>query len=150
MFDLKAEDLFFHVKQAMGKYQESKSKSIEQLFFIIMGLNHLREWIAPGYKYDRESPSPVTKEHKFFVKIYNELPEFKTINASCNGIKHLESSQNTDAKYGLKIDDWGLFDDVQSFDDGPPSKFTVDGVDIEIILKKVIDFYSKEWFDKNI
>jgi hypothetical protein len=115
-----------------------------------MGLNHLREWIAPGYKDIYKETPAVSKEQKFFLKIYDELPEFKIINASCNGIKHLKSSQNTNAEYGLKIDDWGLIGDVKSFDDGSPSKFTVDGVDIEITLKKVIDFYSKEWFDKNI
>ncbi len=150
MFDLKAEDLFFHIKQAMGKYQESKSKSIEQLFFIIMSLNHLREWIAPGYKDIYEKTPATTKEQKFFLKIWHELPAFKIINASCNGIKHLKSSQNTDAKYDLEMNDWDSVDGVKSFDDGPPSKFTVDGVDIEITLKKVINFYSKEWFDKNI
>jgi hypothetical protein len=146
IFNLNSKDLFFYIQVSMKKYKNSKAKNIEQLFFIIMSLNHIREWIAPGYKHTYK---PINVEQEFYNDIY-ELQEFKTIQDLCNGIKHLGSSKNTEAQYGLKIDDWdAMFDDVKSFDDGPPSKFTVDGMDIENVLDKVIDFYSREWFDKN-
>ncbi len=42
-----AEDLFYCITQSLRCYKEAKAKEIDRLFFVVMGLTHLREWIAP-------------------------------------------------------------------------------------------------------
>ena len=51
-----AKDLFDIVEQKFGRYRSDSTKSAEDLILIIMIVNHLREWIAPGFKktYDKD------------------------------------------------------------------------------------------------
>ncbi len=124
---------------------------VSELLFLIMSLNHLREWIAPGYKKNKDGnwPTPHNLQEQFFLTIW-DLPEFKTINKLCNGTKHFISNQQlTSTVYGVNFDDWDSFDDVQNFDNGPPQIFKVDGINVETVLLKVLEFYSKNWFEKS-
>jgi hypothetical protein len=40
------EDFFLSIKRVYQRNKSGKAKSIEDLLYVIMGLNHLREWIA--------------------------------------------------------------------------------------------------------
>lgn len=143
MFGLNSpDDFFFYIKRTVEHQAHSKEKRVNELFFIIMGLNHLREWIAPSYDYRSPAQTP---EQQFFNEIW-ELSEFKKINKLCNGTKHLSIAPPTEAKYGLNIDDWYSIDDVLDFDNGPPKQFLVDETDIEDIINAVVEFYYENWF----
>ena len=152
MFDVTTpNDLFFHACRTMEHFENRRTKKISDLFFLIMALNHLREWIAPGYKKDENGmwPLPLNPQQKFFLSIW-DLPEFRTINGICNGTKHFISKHKaTSAEYGLNFDDWDNIDDIQNFDNGPPKAFKVDDIDIEPVLRKIIEFYSTNWFEKS-
>ena len=53
-FDISSPDIFQAIKKSINELDE-KFKSTEKLMFIIMGLNHLREWIAPGYDHNKQA-----------------------------------------------------------------------------------------------
>lgn len=108
MFNLNTpSDYFFHIENAIKSYQGKSNKSIQELFFIINGLNHLSEWIAPRYDYNIK---PRTPNEIFFNNIWS-LSEFRTINKLCNGVKHLnEKLPKTHANFGLPFDKWDDID----------------------------------------
>jgi len=150
MFEIDtAEDLFFYICRTMKKFSGRRVKRVSEFLFLVMTLNHLREWIAPGYQRKGKGwPEPKNQEEQLFRDIWN-MPEFQIINGLCNGIKHYKSiPQTTSTEFGLTIDEWESIDDVQDFDNGPPQRFEVDGVDVETIMTKVVEFYSKNWFNK--
>ena len=138
-------DFFSSIEQSFKKYKTEKTKSIELLLYVIMGLNHLREWIAPGYNY--EDP-PANDAEEFYRLIYSES-SYKTINALCNRTKHLNTRDiNTSSSYGIPFDKWSNFDSVRNIDKGPVTNYFVDDINITEIINDVIDFYKKEWFKK--
>ena len=109
-----------------------------------MGLNHLREWIAPAYDH---RAAPKKPEEKFFQDIW-DVPSFKIINAVCNRTKHMNPGPVTTSSYGIPFDDWPDIDSVRDFDLGPVSGYFVDGRDFTRIIEDVIAFYRTKWFER--
>ena len=109
---------------------------------MILGLNHLREWIAPGFK---DFKHPANDAEEFFLLIFDNS-DWKIINEICNQTKHVNPVPRLSAEYDLTFESWHSVDDVRTFDSGPPTRFTVDGHDIEPILERVSDFYRRHWF----
>ncbi len=145
-FDISSPEIFFQViKRSITELDESKFKSAEKLMFIIMGLNHLREWIAPGYSHKQQAQ---TAEQHFFNSIF-ALPEYKTINSLCNSSKHLSKFSGATSIVGnVPIDEWENIDSVLNFDVGPPLSYVVDGQDIRVVIETVVRFYDANWFSK--
>lgn len=148
LFDIDSAEAFFYaIRHSASILIEAKAKEIDRLLFVILGLNHLREWIAPGYRHT-DSPANSSAE-KFYCEIYN-LPSFKLLNDICNHSKHLKPLRSTaTTEYDLAFDDWPDVDAVQSFDDGPPTGYRVGDIDILFAITEVIDFYNENWFSKN-
>lgn len=145
-FDLSSPSIFFDaLKKAAGDLKASKFKSTEKLMFILMGLNHLREWIAPGYDHRLEAQTP--GEH-FFNEIYR-LDEFRIVNGLCNHSKHLGVSQGPLSHIqcnSISIDEWPDIDSVANIDLGPPTVYFVGDRDVEDVIRCVIEHYEKNWF----
>jgi hypothetical protein len=152
IFDIKtSKDLFFHINRTMKDYCDENEKDAIKLLFLIMALNHLREWIAPGYKKDRGGNWPLadTPEKQFSKNIYDNCPEFDTIRKLCNKSKHINLDPRTGSMHTLTIDDWtGKIDDIADFDNGPATDYFVDGGNVIDIINTVINFYKTEWFEK--
>ncbi|SRR6266571_4320371 len=148
IFDLVTPEQFFEVvRRVFARYRDLRAKSIEDLLFVLLGLTHLREWITPGYDY-KANITPSDPAEQFSKWIY-EQPSFGTVRALCNRTKHLRASPHrTSVAYGLNIDDWPDVDAVTSFDDGAPSGFFVDGVDVIVVIDEVISLYEVDWFSK--
>ncbi len=146
IFDLKTADEFFStVLRINDRYRQSKAKDVEDLLYVLMGLNHLREWIAPGYSY---SDSPEIPEEVFYNEIW-KTSSFKIINSLCNRTKHLKATHMvTSSSHDVPFDDWTDIDSVRNFDLGPSSKYLVDGRDVVEIINDVIAFYKTNWFEK--
>lgn len=138
------DDFFYCLRNTLTRYKSDKAKRVEDLFFLVMGLTHLREWIAPGYKH--EMPQ-TTAAHKLYHDIY-ETPEFQIVQSLCNGLKHVKDAPATSYSAGLAFDDWPDVDSVVKWDDGPPTAFYVDGEEVGEILQRLIDSYQREWFSK--
>jgi hypothetical protein len=145
MFDIKApENYFYHIKNSIEKYKLDTNKKIERLFFIINGLNHLREWIAPNYDFNNKAENDA---QKFYNDIYVKSKYFKDINNICNGIKHLKS-QNKKLKtsYNSNVDEWENVDNILDVDIGIPSDYYVDDKNIIEIIEEVAKYYEDKWF----
>lgn len=152
VFDIDSPERFFHsISSVFETYKASKAKRTEDLLYIIMGLNHLREWIAPGYKRRQDEKNDA---QVFYNRIYSNCRNYVLIKEICNATKHLgdkheiRAKHETSANYGLDIDDWPDFDSVSDFDLGPPSGHFVDGDNVIGIIEDVINYYEREWFSK--
>ena len=147
LFDITSPEVFFDsILRVRTRYASKKTKHIEDLLYMIFGLNHLREWIAPGYDYKKEGES-TKPEHIFFKQIW-ELKEFQTIRSICNHSKHL-----CKPKYGTTITnfsgllaDWDDLQSVTTLAEGTPVSYFVDGNNILQQIDPVIDFYKSKWF----
>ncbi len=157
MFDINdAKDLFSHIKRTMKGYCEKEVKDPAELLFLIMALNHLREWIAPRYhKVDQHNWPPADTPAKQFSQDIYEFPEFVIIRKLCNHSKHFMTSQNppdtdtnTDSEHLLKFNDYPDVDSIPNFDKAVTDYF-VDGKNVIDIINTVIDFYKTEWFERN-
>ncbi|KMO87173.1 hypothetical protein AB840_03825 [Megasphaera cerevisiae DSM 20462] len=159
VFDLfTAEDLFNEIKITFYKYKKEHNKDMCKLLFMIMGLNHLREWIAPGF-HARNNAKGTTDAEKFYVDIYDNTDEdtntsnFKIINELCNHSKHFNTlNKKTSCKYET-MDEWDDMDSIINFDRGSVSKCLVenkdgDMVDIIDIIERAILYYDANWFSK--
>ena len=81
IFDLKtSEDFFNTILRVYDRYQQSNTKDVEDLLYVLMGLNHLREWIAPEYNYKTVAEKP---EEIFYNEIW-ETSSFQIINSLLN------------------------------------------------------------------
>jgi hypothetical protein len=147
-FDIEsAEQFFILLKATHSKFIRSKGKATKDLMFLVMGLTHLREWIAPGYRHDEKEAT--SAEELFHNAIYLELNEFKILQGLCNRSKHMKASSFAMApSYGAKLDDWPELDSIMSMERGPPTAYFVDGMDIDDVLRAVIEFYESRWFSK--
>lgn len=145
-----AKDFLYCLENTLARYKKSRVKRVEDLFFLVMGLAHLREWIAPGYKHEQTA---VTPAQHFYNDIY-KIQDFKTVLALCNGIKHLDiehsdnrPAPNTSYSADLPFNEWPApIDEVLKWDDGPPTDFYVDKEKIEEMLQRLVDFYKEKWF----
>jgi hypothetical protein len=140
-----AEQLFGLLKATARTFSASRGKSTKDLLFLVFGLTHLREWIAPGY--DPKNP-PSSPEEQFFQQIF-KLEEFNVLRGLCIRSKHMRADvEATGALYGANIDDWPDVDAVTDFDRGAPLAYFVDGKDVEDVIPVVIKFYEDNWFNK--
>lgn len=139
-----AKDLFLLLKATARNFSASKGKSTKDLLFLVFGLTHLREWIAPGYDSNHLPTSP---EEKFFQDIF-KLKEFNILRELCNRSKHMDANvETTGALYGGTIDDAPDIDAITNFDRGAPLAYFVDGRDVEDVIPVVIRFYDEKWFN---
>lgn len=155
IFDIYSpEEFFYSINTAWTNYKKGKQKSVEILLYVIMGLTHLREWIAPGYNPQYKLVKklwefPSTDAERFSKAIYNDA-SFEIIRGLCNRTKHLKQMKaNTSSDHDVSFDDWSDIDAVRNWDKGPASAYSIDGIDVINIIDKVIDFYRREWFEKS-
>lgn len=147
-----AEDFFLSLKIALVKYRKSTVKELEVALFLVMGVNHLREWIAPDYDprpdgRGRPKNTPKNAAERFYVAIFDG--DFKLVNQLCNRSKHLKKiDARTGLEGGLNIDEWpdSVDDLIGGFDQGPPTAFLVNEQDIGDVLERILNRYEKEWF----
>lgn len=140
-----AEQLFGLIKVSSRNFSASRGKSTKDLLFLVFGLTHLREWIAPGYGPNDPPSSP---EEQFFQDIF-QLEEFNVLRQLCNRSKHMNAEAGkTDALYGGTFDDAPDVDAMTDFDRGAPSAYFVEGKDVEDLIRVVIRFYEENWFKR--
>ncbi|SFL88143.1 hypothetical protein [Pelosinus propionicus] len=144
IIDMNSEEDFFEIlKTSFIKYKTENNKSIELLLFIIMGLSHLNEWIAPGYAPFTKNGNinvPKTKYEQFSNDVYL-TNEHKIVREICNKAKRIESSVKP------LISCTRSLDGATDFDNGLVTSYTVDGRDITEIMEKLIRFYQTRWFN---
>lgn len=140
--------LFSEIDTALSEFQTPKGTTFRNLFFLLSALNHLREWIAPGYK-SRKAPAKMPNEI-FFNSVFDNCAEWKLINSLCNGLKHIDpiTPTQTSDNASSRLSDWHTMAGVTSLAHGHPQKFTVEGQDVIEILEAVRNYYATNWFEK--
>ena len=121
-----AEQLFGLLKMALDTFASDRGKRTQDLLFLVFGLTHLREWIAPEYDSKRVRRMP---EDEFYEEIFR-LEEFNILRLLCNRSKHMSASVGVmGALYESKISDWSDIDSLSNFDRGAPIAYSVDEQD---------------------
>jgi len=122
-----------------NSFISSQTKRPQDLLLLVFGLTHLREWIAPGYKYDRPAVTPA--EH-FYQKIFT-LKEFKILQNLCNRSKHMSTSNTVMGTLHQSTIDVAS---VPDFDRGFPTAYSVGEQDMDDVIRVVLKFYEDHWF----
>jgi hypothetical protein len=137
------DQLFGVLDRALTRYKASRVKTIDDGFLLVLGLAHLREWIAPGYNHQTPARYP---DQRFFNAIF-ELESFRLLLAVANGAKHHQNRKEiaVRSRHFDKIDDWPDFDAALSVDDGPVAEYIIEGEDLENLCQEVLEFYRKNW-----
>lgn len=138
--------LFSEIDTALSEFRTAKGTTFRNLFFLLSGLNHLREWIAPGYVHTNPANTP---SQVFFNSIYHSCPEWKLVNSLCNGLKHFDPTTHSKSNNASPLlADFPTMSGVTSLAHGHPQKFTVEGRDAIEILEAVRHYYAKNWFEQ--
>ena len=142
IFDITRPDQFFIIiEQTFRDYQTAdRVKSTKDILFVIMGLNHLREWI-------KKWPSAHPDANEFSDRLLKDT-DYGMINSLCNGIKHICQAPTTSTIHDTTMDEWTNVDDVLDFDKGPPTAHFIENEPVEAVIQRVIDLY-KEWFNQH-
>ena len=141
-----AKEFFASIERVNNRYRRGPAKSTEDLLYVIMGLNHLREWISPGYNPGRNRKWPTARnKSQEFSRIIYENQYFTIICSLCSLTKHVRQEIEADAQFGLSIHEWPDVPAVAYFRLGPPKGHCVNVRQIEVIIDPIIDMYN-EWF----
>lgn len=146
-FDIRDDSAFFSVlSNVLLEFRATKSKKPEHLLLLVLGLAHLREWIAPNYTRD---DFPKNAAQRFAAALL-QLPEYDTLWLLANHAKHqrrrsLPETQTT--SFVETIDDRDTpIDSWLDFDQGPASAYQYGAQDIEQVFVTVASFYQDHWF----
>ena len=138
--------LLSEIDTALAEFRTAKGTTFRNLFFLLSGLNHLREWIAPGYSHKDPADTP---NKVFYNSIYHHCPEWKLVNSLCNGLKHFDPYPYSTSDNASKLlVNFNSLSGVTSLEHGHPQKFTVKGRDAIDILAAARNYYEKNWFAK--
>lgn len=150
IFDFDSDEAFFRfLRRTASKLQSQKVKTTSGLLYLIMGLNHLRDWIAPGF--DWKNNKPETDEQKFYVEIYENCADFQILNNICNRSKHMAKSKyKLETRYGAKLSEWPNISSIARISNGPPTGYVVDGRDILNITNSVLNYYETNWYQHKL
>jgi hypothetical protein len=127
-----------------------KERPTEDLLFIIMALNHLREWIAPDYNPYGRPPklrNPKTKAEEFSRRLYCD-PNFKIIREICNATKHVKKngpSHKTTTESVPHQVDTGPHGPKFFITTNSATNHFIDGERVESFVRPVMKLYG-EWF----
>jgi hypothetical protein len=134
------------VEKWFKKYCDDSEKRTEDIIAIIMIVNHLREWISPGFGPDSSKNWPVAKTPADDVsrKVY-EHPMFSTIRKLCNGTKHAKKVPVTATAYETDVYKWSNVYDVKDVYKGSPCRHLVDCRPVETFIEPIMELY-RAWF----
>jgi len=146
-FDIRDDsDFFMIVTNTLKSFLETNTKRADQLLLLVLGLAHLREWIAPAY---RRGGIPKTAGERFAAMLF-ENPNYQTVLLLANHAKHqrrdaLPETQTTwfvetfDER-DTPIDSW------LDFDQGPASSYQYGQRNLVDVFKAVASLYEQHWF----
>lgn len=145
IFDIHSDEAFFNsLQRIVSKLRLNKVKNTDELLYLLMGVNHLRDWIAPGFNW--KDGVPLKIEEHFGVAIF-DIAEFKVVNDLCNRSKHMKHLEcRFETEYGVQFDDYPEIDSVHDFDNGPPVNYYVDGRNLLDIIEVVLCYYDSNWY----
>lgn len=147
LFDIRDDSAFFGIiSRTLESYLATRTKKPEDLLLLILGLAHLREWIAPNFK---RGATPSNSAERFVAMLY-ENPDYQTVLLLANHAKHqrrralpeiqTRSSVETIDERDTPIDSW------LDFDEGPASSYHYGDRDLADVFRAVAALYKERWF----
>jgi hypothetical protein len=147
-FDIHDDCAFFTVvSNTLDSFCATKAKRPEHLLLLVLGLAHLREWIAPKYKL---GSVPKNRAERFAAMLF-ENPDYQTVLLLANHAKHqrrealpqtqITSFVETIDERDTPVDSW------LDFDKGPASAYQYGDRDLEEIFTAVASLYREQWFN---
>ena len=140
-------DFFALLSNVLNEFCGTKAKKPEHLLLLVLGLAHLREWIASNYKRGTE---PSTSAERFASMLF-ENPDYQTILLLANHAKHQRLTRLPETQTTSFIES---FDDRDTpidswidFDDGPASAYSYGERDLEQLFLTVAALYRQHWFN---
>ncbi len=132
-------ELFAMLDHRFRDYCDDDEKADEDVVAIVVWVNHLREWIAPGYEPKKKNgqcvwPKADTPEKLLSQEVYDH-PSFKVVLDICNALKHHDGALLrivTETKY-------------ENEEPGIPSAHLVNGRPFEDYIEPVMAIYRR-WF----
>jgi len=145
-----AKAFFASIDRTYDRYRNGTVKSTEDILYVIMGLNHLREWIAPGFKTkpDGTWPKSDSPEKKFSKQVYND-ENHRIIRILCNATKHAKAHAKSGTSHDALVDDWPDFDSVADVDLGPPTEHFFNDKPVSNFIDPLIQLYAT-WFERPV
>src|SRR6266446_8382430 len=142
LFDIRDDsDFFTIVTNTLASFLSTKTKRADEMLLLILGLAHLREWIAPGYR----RGAMATNAAERFAAMLFENPNYQTVLQLDNHAKHqrrealpetqFTSFTDTFDERDTPIDSW------LDFDEGPASSYKYGQRNLEDIFKAVAALY---------
>lgn len=147
-FEVRDESDFFGIlERALNAQKATHAKRPEDVLLLVLGLTHLREWIAPKYK---EGSTPTTRAEQFASELFKN-EDYKTIRLLANHAKHQRRRALPEMQTTRYVEMWDDRDTpIDSWIDadmGPPSAREYGSRDILDVFDSVVIFYRKNWFD---
>jgi hypothetical protein len=139
-------DYFGILERVLDAQRVTQAKRTEDFLLLVLGLTHLREWIAPNYV---RGNKPKNEAERFAAALL-ENEDYKLVKDLANHAKHqrrraLPETQTT--RYVELWDDRDTpIDSWLDADSGPPSAREYGGRDILDVFESVIRFYREHWF----
>lgn len=149
-FEIKDEHQFFSIiERTLESYQETRAKYPEQLLLLVLGLAHLREWIAPDYK---KGSTPKCNAEIFSANLL-ENHDYQKILALANHTKHQRRPtlpHESKSEFIDPIDDRDIpIDSWMDFDSGPASKHYYDNKDVLEYFISITSLYEDYLFSSS-
>lgn len=147
-FDIRDDLAFFTiVSNTLNSFLATKTKKPEDLLLLVLGLAHLREWIAPNYK---RGAAPRNSAERFAAMLY-ENHNYQTVLLLANHAKHqrrgaLPEIQSTSFVETIDERDTPI-DSWLDFDKGPASSYQYGQRNLEDVFKAVALLYREQWFN---
>lgn len=146
-FEIRDDSDFFGIMvRTRDALKATHAKRVEDLLLLLVGLAHLREWIAPGYKRGAKAINAAEQ----FVSVLFEDPNYQIVLQLANHAKHqrrtsLPKTQMTTFvetfdERDTPIDSW------LDFDRGPASAYEYGDQDLLRVFDAVIQIYQDKWF----
>lgn len=138
------QQLFAVLCTAFARYEADKAKRIDDVFLLVLGLTHLREWIAPGFKGKQAPRNPAER----FSEALWSHESYRTLVHIANHAKHQFRDEKLiirSVHYDL-VDDWPDVDRANSTDAGPVKDYFVDDHDLCDLFHETLAFYRDHWF----
>ena len=139
------EQLFRVLIRAFGRYESARTKQIDDVFLLVLGLTHLREWIAPGFKGQHDPRNPAER----FSKSLFENESYRLVLQLANHAKHQFRDEHLVVKsiHYPRPESWTEFESA-SWDDNDElvKEYLVGDRNLCDVFDEVLCFCRDHWF----
>jgi len=142
-FSIRDDNTFFAIiSKTLGSFRATKAKRQEDLLLLVLGLAHLREWIAPGYS---RGSTPKNSAERFAAMLFED-PNYQTVLLLANHAKHQRRQALPRTQMVSFVETEQEIHSWPDFETAPASAYQYGDRNLEEIFVAVALLYSEHWF----